>query len=188
MTSANAAVARAWELVDPIYRQPEGWRSPVTVQEWDPNIPRYSWANMGPVDHCGLSCNHVDHSIGLTMGVDFPDSAWTPSGYAWFRATGRTVALWEIQSGDTVYFSNSGSINDITHVEKAVEDVRSDGGVLCVGWNTTPAGTGVPRVRYGPYMVAAGRPAYREPEPEPKPEPTPPPTVSRAQRVLAAIA
>jgi len=170
-------------LVDPIYRQPEGWRSPVTVQEWDPNTPRYSWSSMGPVDHCGLSCNHVDHSIGLTMGVDFPDSAWTPSGYAWFRATGRTVGLGEIRAGDTVYFSNSGSINDITHVEKAVEDVRSDGGVLCVGWNTTPAGTGVPRLRYAPYMVAAGRPAYREPEPTPEPTP---PTVTRAQRVLAA--
>jgi hypothetical protein len=185
MTSANAAVARAWELVDPIYRQPEGWRSPVTVQEWDPNIPRYSWANMGPVDHCGLSCNHVDYSIGLTMGVDFPDSAWTPSGYAWFRATGRTVPLSQIRAGDTVYFSNSGSINAITHVEKAVEDVRPDGSVLCVGWNTNTTGKGVPRVRTPGYMVAAGRPRYRdEPTPPPKPEPTP--TITRAQRAAVA--
>ena len=171
MTSADRAVAEAWRLKDLVYRTPYGWRSPVNVQEWAPNTPGYSWSVARHVDHCGLTLNTVEHNVGLVVGRDFGNQAWTPSGYAWFRNNGRTVDLGTVRKGDIVYFSNSGNIHNITHVEIAVEDVRADGGIPCLGWNTDASGVGIFRVRYAPYMVSAGRPVYTSVIPAAKPDP-----------------
>jgi hypothetical protein len=174
MTSPERAVAEAWRLQYQIRRTPAGWSSPVNVQEWAPNAPGYSYAVAGRVDHCGLSINTILHNIGLRVGTHYGNQAWTPSGFSWFRSNSRAVDLGSVRKGDIVYFSNSGSINDITHVEIATEDARADGGVPCLGWNTDISGTGIWRVRYRNYMVAAGRPVYSAviiPAEQPKPDP-----------------
>ena len=173
MTSADRAVAEAWRLKDLVYRTPYGWRSPVNVQEWAPNTPGYSYAVATHVDHCGLTINTVEHNVGLVVGRDFGNQAWTPSGYAWFRNAGRAVPLAQVRKGDIVYFSNAGSVSAITHVEIAVEDARDDGGIPCLGWNTDASGVGIFRVRYAPYMVSAGRPVYTSVTPAAPPKPAP---------------
>ncbi len=173
MTTADLAVAEAFRLQWAIYRQPAGWQTPVTVQEWAPNTPRYSWANMGPVDHCGLSMNAILHNIGLVMEVDFPNCAWTPTAYYWCQNSGRGVPFEAIEPGDLLLFRNPGSEYAATHIGMATS--RWDGGVSTIEYNTDTTGYGREYWRTPGYLVAAGRPAYR-PAPV-TPEPVQPPTI-----------
>lgn len=161
MTTADRAVAEAFRVRNLIYRQPAGWRTPVTVQEWAPNAPFYSWANAGAVDHCGLSLNSILHNIGLVMGRDFGNMAWTPSGYAWMVQQGRSIDLGSVQPGDCLYFSNSGSIKAITHVGMATGRF-SGGSVPTIEFNTDSTGVGIEYMRTPGYLVAAGRPIWQE--------------------------
>ncbi len=158
MTTPDAAVAEYWRLKPLIYNDPPGWDTPVTVQEWPPNTPRYSWASMGDVDHCGLSMNALLYNIGLVFEQDFPNCAWTPTAREW-ADTQSPVAFADIQPGDLLLYRNAGSDQIATHIGIALS--AWDGGVTSGEFNTTPAGTGEEywRVDDG-YLVAAGRPLY----------------------------
>lgn len=171
MTTAANAVAEARRLAPIIQRIPYGWNSRVNVQDWAPNTPKYSWASAGRVDHCGCSLNTVNHNIGLTVHVDFPDSAWTPAGLAWFRERGRLVAWEDIQPGDYVYFRNAGSPYSATHVGMATSGWLG-GGFNTIEFNTTYTGLGIEYYRTPGYAVAVGRPAYTAPV-APSEDPTP---------------
>jgi hypothetical protein len=165
MTTPEAAVAEYWRLKPIIYRDPPGFGNPVTVQEWAPNTPRYSWASMKSVDHCGLSMNTLLHNIGLTMEQDFPNCAWTPTARQW-ADTQSPVAFADIQPGDLLLYRNAGSEYTATHIGIALS--AWDGGVQSGEFNTTPDGMGREywRVDDG-YLVAAGRPLYVRPVNQP---------------------
>ena len=158
MTTPAAAVAEYWRLKPLIRRVPPGWKTPVTVQEWAPNAPRYSWATMGPVDHCGLSMNTLLHNIGLVFDQDYPNCAWTPSARAW-ADTQSPVAFADIQPGDLLLYRDAGSAYTATHIGIALE-AWDGGGVVSGEFNTDPDGMGREYRRTPPYLVAAGRPAY----------------------------
>lgn len=161
MTTPEAAVAEYWRLKPLIYRDPPGFGNPVTVQEWAPNTPRYSWASMGSVDHCGLSMNTLLHNIGLVFERDFPNCAWTPSARQWADEQS-PVVLSEIRAGDLLLYRDAGSAYPATHIGIALGD-WDGGGVLSGEFNTTEDGMGREYRRTPGYLVAAGRPAYVAP-------------------------
>ena len=170
MTTAAQAVAEARRLAPLIKRTPPGWKSPVNVQDWAPNAPRYSWPVMGPVDHCGLSMNTVEHNTGLIIGVDFPDMAWTPSGLAWFQRTGRVIPWAEMQAGDIVFFNNRGSGQIATHVGMATGPLVGGYTFPTIEFNVDITGQGRELIReLSGYPVAACRPNYTPPKPDPTP-------------------
>ena len=172
MTTPAAAVAEYWRLKPLIRRVPPGWKTPVTVQEWAPNSPRYSWAVAGRVDHCGLSMNTLLHNIGLRVNVDFPNCAWTPSARAWADTSGRGVAFEDIEPGDLLLFRNAGSAYTATHIGIALEPW--DGGVRSGEFNTDWTGMGREYWRTPGYLVAAGRPVWRTAPVVPPPVVEPP--------------
>ena len=180
MTTGEMAVAEAYRLANIIARQPPGWRTRVNVQDWAPNAPRYSWTVMGPVDHCGLSLNHIMHNIGLRMGEDFPDSAWTPSGLQWFVSRGLIVPWEDVPAGDYIYFRNAGSPYAATHVGMVTGRFGGNA-VPTMEYNTDTTGHGRRYLRQlNGYPVAAGRPRYRK-------TPPPPPVAVSVGNLLAGI-
>lgn len=163
MTNPDAAVAEYWRLKPLIKRSPPGWNTPVNVQEWAPNAPRYSWANMGRVDHCGLSMNTLLYNIGMVMDKDFPNCAWTPSAYEWAVSGGGNIRFENIQPGDLLLFRNAGSIYKATHIGMAISH-WSGGGVRTGEFNTDTSGQGREYFRTNNgYLVAAGRPKWGAP-------------------------
>ena len=158
MTNPAAAVAEYWRLKNLIRRDPVGWGSPVNVQEWAPNAPRYSWANMGRVDHCGLSMNTLLHNIGLVFDQDFPNCAWTPSAREW-ADNSSPVAFADIQAGDLLLYRDAGSPYPATHIGIALESWDGSS-VLSGEFNTVEDGTVGEYRRTPGYFVAAGRPLY----------------------------
>jgi hypothetical protein len=163
MTTAAAALAEARRLAPIIQRTPPGWKTPVNVQDWAPNTPRYSWPVMGPVDHCGLSMNHILFNVfgPGSMGRDFPDMAWTPSGLAWFQRTGRVISWAEMQGGDIVFFRNAGSEHIATHVGMANGPLVGGYRFPTLEYNVDDTGQGRELIReLNGYPVAACRPNY----------------------------
>lgn len=169
MTTAGRAVAEAHRLAPLIQRTPHGWGSRVNVQDWAPNTPRFAWSTIGRVDHCGLSLNSLHHNIGMTMGVHFPDAAWTPSGLAWFQQRGLVVPWQQMRPGDQIYFRDAGSQFSATHVGIA-DSYWLGNGFWCMEWNVDYTGRGRRLWRSPGYAVAACRPVYSEGEPA-APEP-----------------
>lgn len=163
MTTGAAAVAEARRLAPLVRREPPGYKSPVNSQEWPPNIPKYSWANMRSVDHCGLTLNVVEYNTGMgAMGGRYPDSAWTPSGLEWFRSRGRLVPFDAALPGDYVYFRNAGSQYTATHVAMITAPTTAEG-LHTIGFNEDTSGQGRESVRpLNGYPVAIGRPDYDE--------------------------
>jgi hypothetical protein len=93
-----------------------------------------------------------------------PKHAYTPSGANWFKKQKR----WHTsgpKSGDVAYFKFPGGPNRIHHVG-FVESVRSDGMLVTIEGNTSPAdnrngGMVMRRVRNPKYVVGYGRPKYK---------------------------
>lgn len=158
MTHVSTVLAQADRLATAIQRQPEGWRTYVTVQDMPPNVPKYTWANAGPVDHCGLSVNAVYAASGLIMGEHFGDNAWTPSGYEWMRARGRLVPLRDVLPGDSVYIRWGPTGFNVHHIELAEGTINPDGTVPTRGWNVDTTGQGRRFNRPASVIVGIGRP------------------------------
>lgn len=177
MTTALRAVAEAKRLAPIIQRTPYGWNNPVNVQEWKPNIPTYTWSRAGRVDHCGLAMNTVLFNIGLVMGRDFGNNAWTSSGLQWMRDNRRIIAWNQVEPGDLVWFKNAGSIYPATHIEMVTSRWLSTG-FWTMGFNTDHTGRGIAYWRTPGYAVAVGRPLYQKSSVvvAPKPKPIVPPT------------
>lgn len=180
MTTIVDVLHQAQRLSTLIQRQPHGWRTYVTVQDMEPNVPKYTWANAGPVDHCGLSVNAVYAAAGLVMGRDFGDNAWTPSGYEWMRSRGRLVSYDDVKAGDSVYIRWGPYGFNVHHIEIATGPRNADGTISTIGWNVDTTGQGRYFNRPTSVIVGIGRPygiTYETPIPQPEPEPTPPPAL-----------
>lgn len=176
MTTVIDVLHQAQRLSTLIQRQPAGWRTYVTVQDMAPNVPKYTWANAGPVDHCGLSVNAVYAAAGLRLHEHFGDNAWTPSGYEWMRSRGRLVSYDDVKAGDSVYIRWGPYGFNVHHIEMATGPRNPDGTVPTVGWNVDTSGQGRYFNRPTSVIVGIGRPYgieydYEIKPPQPEPEP-----------------
>jgi hypothetical protein len=86
---------------------------------------------------CGYLHNWVAVKCGWKLGVDVPNTAYTPNGVAWFKQHGKFQTKGEIPVGAWVYFDFPGdSIDRVSHIGTCVFDF-GDGDVLTIEGNTT---------------------------------------------------
>ena len=76
MTTVADILAASDEAMDEIWRDDNGY---VSIQDLPPWTGYFGGTY---VQHCGISVCRVYYKAGLTMGVDFPDLSYTPTGAA----------------------------------------------------------------------------------------------------------
>ena len=86
---------------------------------------------------CGYLHNWLAVTLGWKLGVDVPDTAYTPNGVAWFKKHGKFFTKGSIPEGAWCYFDfpNDG-LNRVSHIGTCVYDF-GDGDVLTIEGNTS---------------------------------------------------
>lgn len=119
-----------------------------------------AWYGMDGSAWCAMFVSWVAMRAGARAII--PRHAYTPSGAKWFKDRSRWYRT--PKAGDLAYFRFPGGPARIHHVG-FVEKVRSDGMLVTIEGNTSPAdnrngGMVMRRVRHPKYVVGYGRPKY----------------------------
>jgi hypothetical protein len=123
---------------------------------WPQQAPPYNY--VVPVHHCGITLGVFAAELGMRPGVDWFDSAWTPSGAEGFRRAGRWHDSPEL--GDWVFMHYGG--RKIVHVGAVLDPSRwaETRTVRCFEFNVDMSGQGRVIDRPAWKIAGFGRPNY----------------------------
>ena len=165
MTTAADILAASDEAMGEIWRDDNGY---VSIQ----NLPPWTGYFGGSyVQHCGIGVCRVYFLAGLTMGVDFPDLSYTPTGAAATFDLGMAVDVPQPGDWGIIDWGGNGwgATGESDHAVLIIDTSNWPDYVVTREWNTTPDGRGADYLRSPGLFTVFGRPRLNAAPPKVEP-------------------
>ncbi|MDI9629367.1 MAG: hypothetical protein QM286_12650 [Acidobacteriota bacterium] len=154
MTTVADILAASDEAMDEIWRDDNGY---VSIQDLPPWTGYFGGTY---VQHCGISVCRVYYKAGLTMGVDFPDLSYTPTGAAATFDLGMAVDVPQPGDWGIIDWGGNGwgATGESDHAVLIIDTSNWPDYVVTREWNTTSDGRGADYQRAPGLFTVFGRP------------------------------